>query len=87
MVRIPPERGVGARMEIRLGDATANPYLAMAAVRAAAYLGIQDKTEPPWPWPGVRAALPAFAVSGALPSARFLLLSAPEGRCPKIADR
>jgi glutamine synthetase len=47
MVRIPPERGSAARMEIRLGDATANPYLAMAAVGAAAYLGIQEKLEPP----------------------------------------
>jgi hypothetical protein len=26
MVRIPPERGAAARMEVRLGDATANPY-------------------------------------------------------------
>ena len=32
MVRVPPERGAAARMEVRLGDATANPYLAMAAV-------------------------------------------------------
>jgi len=47
MVRIPPERGPGARMEVRLGDATANPYLAMAAVGAAAYLGIREKVEPP----------------------------------------
>jgi glutamine synthetase len=47
MVRIPPERGAGARMEVRLGDATANPYLAMAALGAAIYLGIQDKLEPP----------------------------------------
>jgi glutamine synthetase len=47
MVRVPPERGDGARMEVRLGDATANPYLAMAAVGAAVYLGIRDKTEPP----------------------------------------
>jgi glutamine synthetase len=47
MVRIPPERGPGARMEVRLGDATANPYLAMAAVGAAAYLGLKDKVEPP----------------------------------------
>ena len=47
MVRIPPERGPGARMEVRLGDATANPYLAMAAVGAAVYLGIRDKVEPP----------------------------------------
>jgi glutamine synthetase len=47
MVRIPPERGPGARMEVRLGDATANPYLAMAAVGAAVYLGLADKVEPP----------------------------------------
>jgi glutamine synthetase len=46
MVRVPPERGPAARMEIRLGDATANPYLAMAAVGAAVYLGIADKVEP-----------------------------------------
>ncbi len=47
MVRVPPERGPGARMEIRLGDATANPYLAMAAIGAAVCLGLQDKVEPP----------------------------------------
>ncbi|HEY6277663.1 MAG TPA: glutamine synthetase family protein [Streptosporangiaceae bacterium] len=47
MVRIPPERGSAARMEVRLGDATANPYLAMAAVGAAVYLGLRDKAEPP----------------------------------------
>ena len=47
MVRIPPERGAAARMEIRLGDATANPYLGMAAIGAAAYLGIRDEVKPP----------------------------------------
>ena len=47
MVRIPPERGEAARLEVRLGDATANPYLVNAAIGAAAYLGIQDKAEPP----------------------------------------
>jgi glutamine synthetase len=47
MVRIPPERGAAARMEVRLGDATANPYLAMAAIGAAVYLGIRDKVDPP----------------------------------------
>ncbi|WP_395692393.1 glutamine synthetase family protein [Nocardioides sp.] len=46
MVRIPPERGPGSRMEVRLGDATANPYLAIAGVCAAAYLGVRDKLEP-----------------------------------------
>jgi glutamine synthetase len=47
MVRIPPERGGAARMEVRLGDASANPYLAVAGLLAAAYLGIRDKLEPP----------------------------------------
>jgi glutamine synthetase len=47
LVRVPPERGPGARMEVRLGDATANPYLVMAAVGAAVYLGITEKAEPP----------------------------------------
>jgi glutamine synthetase len=47
MVRIPPERGEAARMEVRLGDAAANPYLAIAAVGAAVYLGLKDKGEPP----------------------------------------
>jgi glutamine synthetase len=47
MVRIPPERGGAARMEVRLGDATANPYLGMAAVGAAVFLGLKGKVEPP----------------------------------------
>jgi glutamine synthetase len=47
MIRIPPERGEGARMEVRLGDATANPYLVVAGVLAAAYLGIRDGLVPP----------------------------------------
>jgi glutamine synthetase len=47
MVRIPPERGGAARMEVRLGDATANPYLGMAAVGAAVFLGLEGKLEPP----------------------------------------
>ena len=52
MVRIPPERGEAARMEVRLGDATANPYLAMAAVTAAVYLGLRDNLEPQAPLEG-----------------------------------
>lgn len=52
MVRIPPERGGAARMEVRLGDATANPYLAMAAVGAAIYLGVSEGLEPPQPLEG-----------------------------------
>jgi len=45
MVRIPPERGKAARLELRLGDASANPYLAIAAMLAGAYLGIRDKLD------------------------------------------
>lgn len=47
MVRIPPERGRASRLELRLGDASANPYLAVAGLLAAAYLGVRDQTSPP----------------------------------------
>lgn len=52
MLRVPPERGPGARLELRLGDASANPYLGTAALLAAAYLGIRDQVEPPQPLEG-----------------------------------
>lgn len=47
MVRIPPERGSASRLELRLGDASANSYLAIASMLAGAYLGIRDKIAPP----------------------------------------
>lgn len=40
MVRIPPERGQGTRLEVRVGDGAANPYLVIAGVLAAALDGI-----------------------------------------------
>ncbi|MEH0474245.1 glutamine synthetase family protein [Streptomyces sp. B21-097] len=52
MVRIPPERGSGARLELRLGDAGANPYLLVAATVAAALLGVEAAEEPPAPLEG-----------------------------------
>jgi glutamine synthetase len=52
MVRIPPERGSASRLELRLGDATANPYLAIAGLLGAAYLGIRDKLAAPAPLEG-----------------------------------
>jgi len=52
MVRIPPERGAGTRVETRLGDASANPYVGIAGLLAAAYLGIRDQLEPPAPLEG-----------------------------------
>jgi glutamine synthetase len=47
MIRIPPERGQGTRLELRIGDGTANPYIVMAAVLAAALDGIRRQAEPP----------------------------------------
>lgn len=49
MVRIPPERGSASRMELRLGDASANSYLAIAGMLAAALLGVRHELEPPEP--------------------------------------
>jgi glutamine synthetase len=39
-------------MELRLGDATANPYLLIAGTLAAAYLGIRDGLSAPAPLDG-----------------------------------
>lgn len=47
MVRIPPERGSASRLELRLGDASANSYLAIAAMLAGALIGIREEIEPP----------------------------------------
>ncbi|HZU40321.1 MAG TPA: hypothetical protein VE992_04680 [Solirubrobacteraceae bacterium] len=46
-IRIPPERGRGARVEIRGGDASANPYLLHAGVLAAGLDGMRRGLEPP----------------------------------------
>jgi glutamine synthetase len=52
MLRVPPDRGPATRLEVRLGDASANPYLGIAALLAAAYLGIRDRLEPAAPLEG-----------------------------------
>lgn len=71
MVRVPPERGTGARLELRLGDAGANPYLAIAATTAAALLGVLAGEEPPAPLEGygydtAKAAVLPMDLSAAL---------------------
>ncbi|MFI5685508.1 glutamine synthetase family protein [Streptomyces sp. NPDC051636] len=71
MVRIPPERGSGARFELRLGDAGANPYLAIAGTIAAALLGVLAADEPPAPLEGYgydtsRSAVLPMSLSAAL---------------------
>lgn len=47
MIRIPPERGQGTRLELRIGDGSANPYIVMAVVLAAALDGIRRGLVPP----------------------------------------
>ena len=46
MVRIPPERGAGTRVELRIGDGAANPYVVIAVVLAAALDGIRNRLMP-----------------------------------------
>jgi glutamine synthetase len=48
-IRIPPGRGDSARIEVRIGDGAANPYLALAAVLAAGADGIDRALTPPAP--------------------------------------
>jgi len=45
MIRIPASRGAATRVEIRSVDATANPYLAVAAILMAGLYGIENKLD------------------------------------------
>ncbi|MBU6278767.1 MAG: glutamine synthetase family protein [Actinomycetales bacterium] len=47
MIRVPPERGQGTRLELRIGDGAGNPYVVIAAVLAAALDGIRRNLTPP----------------------------------------
>ncbi|WP_312874630.1 glutamine synthetase family protein [Actinomadura litoris] len=70
MVRIPPERGAASRLEVRLGDASANPYLGIAGLLAAVYLGVRDKLSAPAPLEGYGYdATKAPVLPGDLPTA------------------
>jgi glutamine synthetase len=51
-IRIPPERGRGARVEVRVGDGSANPYLATAAVLFAGLHGLREELPLPAPIAG-----------------------------------
>ena len=48
-VRVPHERGAATRLEHRMSDGAANPYLATAAVLQAARLGVVNDLTPPAP--------------------------------------
>jgi len=66
-IRIPPERDGGTRIEIRVGDGSANPYLAIAAVLFAGLRGLKEELELPEPVEGDAYALGEKA-GGPLPT-------------------
>jgi glutamine synthetase len=49
MIRIPARRGAGTRIELRIPDPSANPYLALAVQLGVGLEGIRQQIEPPDP--------------------------------------
>jgi glutamine synthetase len=66
-VRVPPERGGATRIEVRVGDGAANPYLAIAAVLAAGAHGVRDELIPPPPVHGDAYRADPEVIGRALP--------------------
>ncbi len=46
-IRVPSDRGAGTRLESRVPDGAANPYVATAALLQAVLLGVKNETSPP----------------------------------------
>jgi glutamine synthetase len=65
---VPKERGSATRVEIRLGDGTANVYLAYTAALAAGLDGIRRELEPPAPLEGMIYDLPEEQLGRPLPT-------------------
>ncbi|WP_045221133.1 glutamine synthetase family protein [Desulfonatronum thioautotrophicum] len=51
-LRVPSERGAATRIEVRAGCASANPYLAIAAMLITGLEGIRNKIDPGKPFEG-----------------------------------
>ena len=68
LVRVPRERGPATRLEVRVGDGTANPYLAYTAALAAGLDGIRRELEPPAAIAGMIYDLPEEEQGPALPT-------------------
>ncbi len=68
LIRVPKERGAATRLEIRLGDGTANVYLAYTAALAAGLDGIRRELEPPGPLEGMIYELPEEQLGRLLPT-------------------
>ena len=78
-VRIPPERGAGTRIEVRVADGAANPYLAIAAVLSAGAHGVREGLRPPPPVHGDAYRADPEAIGRALPASLDAALDALEG--------
>ncbi|MCE3267127.1 MAG: L-glutamine synthetase [Solirubrobacterales bacterium] len=70
-VRIPPERGPATRIEVRVGDGSANAHLAIAGLLCAALHGIRDELElrPPQEGDAYAAEEPGDPLPGSLDQA------------------
>jgi glutamine synthetase len=78
-VRIPPARGDATRIEIRVADGAANPYLAIAAVLGAGAHGVRDSLTPPPPVDGDAYRADREHIGAALPGSLDTALDALEG--------
>ena len=92
-VRIPPERGGATRAEVRVGDGSANPYLATAAILFAGLHGLKEKLPLEAPVGGDAYTLSEEKAGGALPATLEGALDAleadgvlREGMGPKIVE-
>jgi glutamine synthetase len=77
-IRIPPERGGATRIELRVGDGAANPYLAIAATLAAGADGIRRQLAPPAPVSGDAYHAEAAIAGDPLPATLEVALDALE---------
>jgi glutamine synthetase len=78
-IRIPPDRGGATRIEIRVADGAANPYLAIAAVLAAGAHGVREGLTPPRPVEGDAYRADRELIGPALPASLDAALEALEG--------
>ena len=82
LVRVPPERGAATRVEMRLADGAANPYLATAALLFAGLDGIQQKLSPPAAVAGLVYELPEEDQGDPIPLSLDAALDALEADAP-----
>jgi glutamine synthetase len=77
-IRIPPERSGATRIEVRVADGAANPYLAIAAVLAAGAHGVRERLIPPPPVDGDASRADRELIGPALPASLDAALEALE---------